>query len=71
MFLDAMFLNPVGFDSGPILFAIGMTGLIAGFVWLRRIAGDDPDKEPSFWRYRDVDEVPPPSTADRLQPPDS
>ena len=34
-----------------------MTGLIVGFAWIRRAAGPDPDKEPSSWRYRQVDKV--------------
>jgi hypothetical protein len=71
MLLDAMFLNPKGFDLGLILLAIGAVGTIVGIAWLRRIAGPYPDREPSFWRYREVDEVPPPTTADRLEPPDA
>ena len=57
MLFDAMFLNPDGINPSLILLAIGMTGLIVGFAWIRRAAGPDPDKEPSFWRYRQVDKV--------------
>ena len=57
MLFDAMFLNPGGFSPNLILFALGMTGLIVGFAWIRRAAGRDPDKEPSFWRYRQADRV--------------
>ncbi len=57
MLLDAMFLNPPGINPQLFGLAVGMTGLIVGFFWLRRIAGPDPDKEPSFWRYRQVDKV--------------
>ncbi len=57
MLFGAMFLNPDGFNPSLILFALGMTGLIVGFAWIRRAAGPDPDKEPSFWRYRQIDKV--------------
>ena len=57
MLFDAMFLNPGGFNPNLIVFALGMTGLIVGFAWIRRAAGRDPDKEPSFWRYRQADKV--------------
>lgn len=59
MLLDAMFLDPGGLNLGLISLAIAMSGTFVGFLWLRRIAGPDPDKEPSFWRYRQVDEVQP------------
>lgn len=57
MLFDAMFLYPDGFNPSLILFAVGMTGLIVGFALIRRAAGPDPDKEPSFWRYRQVGKV--------------
>ena len=57
MLFGAMFLNPDGFNPSLILLAVGMTGLIVGFAWIRRAAGPDPDKEPSSWRYRQVDKV--------------
>lgn len=69
MLFDAMFLNPGGFNTGLISMAIAMTGLIVGLLWLRRIAGPDPDKEPSFWRYRKVDKVRVPSKVNRLPTP--
>jgi hypothetical protein len=59
MLFGAMFLNPDGFGSSFLPLAIGAVGSIIGIVWLRRIAGPDPDKEPSFWRYRRVDKVRP------------
>lgn len=59
MLLDAMFLDPGGINPQLVGLAIAFAGWIVGFVWLRRIAGPDPDKEPSFWRYRQVDEVRP------------
>jgi hypothetical protein len=64
MLFGAMFLNPDGFNPSLILLAVGMTGLIVGFAWIRRAAGPDPDKEPSFWRYRQVDNVRPPLKVD-------
>jgi hypothetical protein len=57
MLLDAMFLNPGGFDPSLILLAIAATGMIVGFAWLRRMAGPDPDREPSFWRYHRLEGV--------------
>jgi hypothetical protein len=69
MLLDAMFLNPPGVNPQLFGLAIGMTGLIVGFFWLRRIAGPDPDKEPSFWRYRQVDKVRRPSKVNWLPTP--
>jgi hypothetical protein len=61
MVFDAMFLNPDGFNLGFLPLAIAAIGTIVGTLWLRRIAGPDPDKEPSFWRYRQVDKVRRPS----------
>jgi hypothetical protein len=69
MLFDAMFLNPPGMNPQLLLLAIAMTGLIVGFFWLRRIAGPDPDKEPSFWRYRQVDNVRRPSKINWLPTP--
>jgi hypothetical protein len=57
MLFDAMFLNPDGINSQLVGLAIAFAGWFVGFVWLRRIAGRDPDKEPSFWRYRQADKV--------------
>jgi hypothetical protein len=57
MLFDAMFLNPGGINANLILLAICITGLIVGFAWIRWAAGPDPDKEPSFWRYRQADKV--------------
>jgi hypothetical protein len=57
MVFGAMFPNPDGFNPSVILLALGMTGLIVGFALIRRAAGPDPDKEPSFWRYRHADKV--------------
>jgi hypothetical protein len=69
MLFVAMFLYPDGINPNLILLAIWMTGLIVSFAWLRRIAGPDPDKEPSFWRYRQVDEVRRPSKVNWLPTP--
>jgi hypothetical protein len=69
MLLDAMFLNPGGFNAQLLLFGICAIGWIVGVAWLRRIAGPDPDKEPSFWRYRQVDEVRRPSKVNWLPTP--
>ena len=66
MLLDAMFLDPGGFSPRLLVLAIAASGTIIGLLWLRRIAGDDPDKEPSFWRYRRVDEVRRPSKVNWL-----
>lgn len=66
MLLDAMFLDPSGFPPSFLPLAIAMSGMIVGLFWLRRIAGPDPDKEPSFWRYRQVDEVRRPSKVNWL-----
>ena len=60
MLFGAMFLYPDGINPSLILLAIGLTTSIVGFAWIRRAAGPDPDKEPSFWRYRQVDRVRPP-----------
>jgi len=57
MLLDAMFLNPDGSYTRFVPLGIAALGIVIGFIWLRRIAGPDPDKEPSFWRYRQVDKV--------------
>jgi hypothetical protein len=54
MLLEAMFLNPGGLNPRLIILAIAVIGLIVGNAWLRRIAGPDPDRQPSAWRYRDV-----------------
>jgi len=54
MLFEAMFLNPGGFNPQLITLAIAVIGLIVGNVWLRRIAGTDPDREASTWRYRKV-----------------
>jgi hypothetical protein len=69
MLLDAMFLDPPGFPPSFLPLAIAMSGTIVGIFWLRRIAGPDPDKEPSFWRYRRVDKVRPRSKIDWLPTP--
>ena len=61
MLFGAMFLYPDGINPNLVLLAIGMTGLVVGFAWIRRTSGPDPDKEPSFWRYRQVDKVRRPS----------
>ena len=61
MLFGAMLLNDNGINPQLVGLAIAFAGWIVGFVWLRRIAGPDPDKEPSFWRYRQVDEVRGPS----------
>ena len=57
MLFGAMFLNENGINPNLILLAICITGLIVGFAWIRWAAGPDPDKEPSFWRYRQADKV--------------
>lgn len=57
MLFDALFLNPGGFNTSLISLAIAASGTIFGILWMRRIAGDDPDKGPSFWRYRKVEGV--------------
>jgi hypothetical protein len=54
MLFEAMFLNSGGLNPRLIVLAIAVIGLIVGNAWLRRIAGPDPDREPSTWRYRDV-----------------
>jgi hypothetical protein len=69
MLFGAMFLNPDGINTQLVGLAIAFAGWIVGFVWLRRIAGPDPDKEPSFWRYRRVDRVRPLSKVTRLPTP--
>jgi hypothetical protein len=69
MVFDAMFLNSDGFNLGFLLLAIAAIGTIVGTLWLRRIAGPDPDKEPSFWRYRQVDQVRRPSKVNWLPTP--
>ena len=66
MLFGAMFLNPDGINPQHVGLAIAFVGWIVGFVWLRRIAGSDPDKEPTFWRYRQVDEVRRPSEVNWL-----
>jgi hypothetical protein len=55
MLFDAMFLNPVdpAFSLTPPL--VGLVGMVVGVLWLRRMAGSDPDKEPSSWRYRRIE----------------
>lgn len=65
MLFGAMFLNDNGINAQLVGLAIAFVGWIVGFVWLRRMAGPDPDKEPSFWRYRRVDKVRPLSKATR------
>jgi hypothetical protein len=57
MVFGAMFLYPDGINPNLILLAVCITGLIVGFAWIRWAAGPDPDKEPSFWRYRQADKV--------------
>jgi hypothetical protein len=57
MLFGAMFLNPDGINTSLVALAIAITGLIVGFAWIRRITGPDPDKEPTSWRYRQVDRV--------------
>jgi hypothetical protein len=69
MLFGAMFLNENGINPQLVGLAIAFAGWIVGFIWLRRIAGPDPDKEPSFWRYRQVDEVRRPSKVNWLPTP--
>jgi hypothetical protein len=69
MLFGAMFLYPGGIDPQLVGLAIGAIGLIVGNFWLRRAAGPDPDKEPSFWRYRQVDQVRRPSKVNWLPTP--
>jgi hypothetical protein len=69
MLFDAMFLNPTGFNPQLLVLGICAIGWIVGVAWLRRIAGADPDKEPSFWRYRQVDHVRRPSKVNWLPTP--
>lgn len=69
MLFDAMFLNPTGFNPQLLVLGIFLIGWIVGVAWLRRIAGPDPDKEPSFWRYRQVDNVRRPSKLNWLPTP--
>lgn len=57
MVYGAMFLYPDGINPHLILLAICITGLIVGFAGIRWAVGPDPDKEPSFWRYRQADKV--------------
>jgi len=69
MLFDAMFLDPPGFNRSFLAMAIAAIGLVVGFIWIRRITGPDPDKEPSFWRYRRVDNVRRPSKVHWLPTP--
>jgi drug/metabolite transporter (DMT)-like permease len=50
MLLNAMFLNPDGFQPQLLLLLIGASGLVIGFLWIRRITS--PDEVPSTFRYR-------------------
>jgi drug/metabolite transporter (DMT)-like permease len=50
MLLNAMFLNPDGFQPQLLLLLIGASGLLIGFLWIRRITS--PDEGPSPFRYR-------------------
>ena len=60
MLFEAMFLNPPGNDESRIfLMGLALLGMIIGLVLVRRAAGDDPDHEPSSWRYRQVDAIRP------------
>jgi hypothetical protein len=60
MLFDAMFLNPPGTDHSRILLiALPLLGMIVGFALVRRAAGEDPDRVPSSWRYRQVDAIRP------------
>lgn len=54
----AMMLNPVAGPWWAFLVPVaGVAGLIVGFLWMRHIVGRDPDDEPSFWRYREIDDI--------------
>lgn len=37
---------------GALIAAGALIGLVAGLVWLRRVAGGDEDPDRSFWRYQ-------------------
>jgi hypothetical protein len=50
MLLDAMFLNPDGFQPQLLLLLIGASGRGIGFFWIRRITR--PEEGPSTFRYR-------------------
>lgn len=47
-----MFLNPGGPPWGEIVAIVALTGMVVGFVWLRRITGGDEDPDRSFYRYQ-------------------
>lgn len=57
MLADAMFLGPGGPNAKLIVLLLSGVGLLIGLFWLRRVAGPDPDDEPSFWRYREIDAI--------------
>ena len=41
-----------GLPDGAIVAIVAFTGLIVGFIWLRRITGGDEDPDRSFYRYQ-------------------
>ena len=60
MLFEAMFLNPPGIHESHILLTgLALLGMIIGLALIRRAAGEDPDREPSSWRYRQVDAIRP------------
>jgi hypothetical protein len=69
MLLDAMFLDPPGFNPSFLPLAIAGIGTIVGFFWIRRITTPDEDKEPSSWRYRQVEGIGRPLKVGRLPTP--
>jgi hypothetical protein len=67
MLFEAMFLNPPGtHDSNILLIGLPLLGTIIGLALIRRAAGEDPDREPSSWRYRQVDAIRPAADRDGL-----